>query len=203
MDMTKFDDLEDAGFVAITGELRRWCKDVPSTSAENAPLPPLLVAAASPNVIALEYELRTAVDINVIEPTPTRRNALHIAAAASQPQNISLLLRAGVNAHAKAEKEVTPLQLASMLGHVEVMKVIIEQGNVDPNERNSNQITPLHIAAVNGQLQAVKVLLEHGADPQATDNGGWTPLTVAIARKHEEMIQALLTAMDGSMKSCS
>lgn len=198
MDMTKFNDLEDAGFVAITGELRRWCKEVPSPSAENAPFPSLLVAAASPNIIALEYELRTALDINVIESTPTRRNALHIATAADQPENISLLLRAGVNVHAKAEKEVTPLQLASMLGRVEVVKVIIEQGNVDPNERNSNQITPLHIAALNGQLQVVKVLLEHGADPRATDNSGWTPLTVAIAGKHEEMIQALVTAMDSS-----
>ena len=28
MDMTKFEDVEDPGFVAVTGELRRWVRDI-------------------------------------------------------------------------------------------------------------------------------------------------------------------------------
>jgi hypothetical protein len=28
MDMTKFEDVDDPGFVAVTGELRRWIKEL-------------------------------------------------------------------------------------------------------------------------------------------------------------------------------
>jgi hypothetical protein len=32
MDMTKFEDIEDPGFVAVTGELRRWIKNIMESS---------------------------------------------------------------------------------------------------------------------------------------------------------------------------
>jgi hypothetical protein len=31
MDMAKFEDVDDAGFVAVAGELRRWIKAIPVT----------------------------------------------------------------------------------------------------------------------------------------------------------------------------
>lgn len=31
MDMTKFEDVDDPGFLAIAGELRRWCRELSSS----------------------------------------------------------------------------------------------------------------------------------------------------------------------------
>jgi hypothetical protein len=28
MDMTKFESIDEPGFVAVTGELRRWCREI-------------------------------------------------------------------------------------------------------------------------------------------------------------------------------
>jgi hypothetical protein len=32
MDMTKFEDVDDPGFLAVAGELRRWCRELSSSS---------------------------------------------------------------------------------------------------------------------------------------------------------------------------
>lgn len=36
MDMTKFEDSNDAGFVAVAGQLSRWCEEVSSPPLERA-----------------------------------------------------------------------------------------------------------------------------------------------------------------------
>jgi hypothetical protein len=36
MDMTKFEDPDDPGFVAVTGELRRWCRELSSSCPSGA-----------------------------------------------------------------------------------------------------------------------------------------------------------------------
>ena len=36
MDMTKFEDVEDPGFIAVTGELRRWIKNIAQSSSRQA-----------------------------------------------------------------------------------------------------------------------------------------------------------------------
>lgn len=36
MDMTKFEGVDDPGFIAVAGELRRWCKELSSSSSGGA-----------------------------------------------------------------------------------------------------------------------------------------------------------------------
>jgi ankyrin repeat protein len=133
MDMTKFEGEDDPGFIAVAGELRRWCKEVSLVTAQRAVTPLLLIAAASPSIDALERGLRITPDINITEDGPLKRNALHMAAISNQPKNLSLLLRAGMNVHATVDGGITPLFLACMFDHAEVVTVLIEEGNEDPN----------------------------------------------------------------------
>ena len=51
--------------------------------------------------------------------------------------------------------------------------------------------TPLHICALSGHVPTARVLLEHGADLEARDNNGGTPLHLASAN-HEEMVDLFL-----------
>ena len=90
------------------------CAEVPPPGTQ--PLSLLMIAAASPSINALDV-LGSTSDINMKGNGGRARNALHIAAIVNQSQNVSLILKAGVNVHATAERGITPLCLACMCGH--------------------------------------------------------------------------------------
>ncbi|MBL6914774.1 MAG: ankyrin repeat domain-containing protein, partial [Planctomycetes bacterium] len=56
----------------------------------------------------------------------------------------------------------------------------------------SQEVTPLHIAASGNDLQKVVLLLEKGAEVNARDTDGWTPLMVAAGYSSTPEIVALL-----------
>ena len=51
--------------------------------------------------------------------------------------------------------------------------------------------TPLHRAALNGRKETVELLIANGAEVNAKDNLGWTPLDFAIIRNHTETADLL------------
>src|SRR6266700_1255295 len=50
----------------------------------------------------------------------------------------------------------------------------------DVNQRSENNDTLLHLAASNGYEEIAKLLLAHGADLNAQDLQGYTPLHLAV-----------------------
>ena len=55
-----------------------------------------------------------------------------------------------------------PLSRASLMGHVDVVKLLIEQG-ADINAKNNYGGTPLHLASEEGYTEVPKLLNEKGA----------------------------------------
>jgi ankyrin repeat protein len=81
-----------------------------------------------------------------------------------------VLLDRGADATAKNEHDLTPSDLALVLGQVEVTNVYLEHGM----EGFSRDIewTPLHRAFFEGNIEAIHVLIDSGADLTAqTDYG--------------------------------
>ena len=73
----------------------------------------------------------------------------------------------------------TPLYLASMVGRIEVVKVLIEN-NVNINAfEEEDGLTPLHIAAGFGYDEIVKLLVNNQASVDAKSFDGTTPLHLA------------------------
>ncbi|KAI1191632.1 hypothetical protein F5B17DRAFT_247515 [Nemania serpens] len=69
----------------------------------------------------------------------------------------------------------TPLQVASLNGHEDIVQLLIEAGcNLDC--RNSDKETPLLDAVENGHLGVVKLLLKAGVNPRKADAEGHEPL---------------------------
>jgi len=69
----------------------------------------------------------------------------------------------------------TPLQVASLNGHEDIVRLLIEAGcNLDC--RNSDKETPLLDAVENGHLGVVKLLLKAGVNPRKADAEGHEPL---------------------------
>jgi Ankyrin repeats (many copies) len=66
------------------------------------------------------------------------------------------------------------------------------------NMRDEEGKTPLHFAADRGLLDMTKLLISHGADLNAMDSEGQTPLMLATLCEHEVSGQSLLFFMSYS-----
>ena len=65
-------------------------------------------------------------------------------------------------------KAKTALHFAAIYGHVDVAKVLIQNG-ADVNAVDVQKCTALHRGAQKGHVDVAKVLLENGADVNAVD----------------------------------
>ena len=75
---------------------------------------------------------------------------------------------------------LTPLDMAALYCHTNVMQYLLEQGaNVNSSAKDGT--TPLHIAAQAGCVDGVNLLLAKGASLATRDHQGRTPLKRAEA----------------------
>ena len=116
----------------------------------------------------------------------------------ADPDLMRVLLDSGADATLTHPNGTTVLMAAagtasgSLLGDdeeaLEVVKLALEHG-VDVNARNDDGDTALHGAAFRGHVPLIQFLVENGAELDATDDLGWTPLMTA----HLDLRGGLLT----------
>ena len=96
----------------------------------------------------------------------------------------------------------TALETAVDKGRIEVVRLLLLAGNVDPHHTtNRSELTPLHVVARRGgpgDAAIVQVLLEHGANPhqgsltrRGTRSEKHTPLYYATKEGHTAIITML------------
>jgi ankyrin repeat protein len=83
----------------------------------------------------------------------------------------------------------TPLIEAAANGHLDVVKLLIENG-ADVNLKGEAWYGPLHAAAAKGHIEVVKILLENGADVNIFHQN--KPLHNAAMNGHIEVAEILL-----------
>lgn len=142
-----------------------------------------LMNAAENGTVAVLELLTVATDkdpayLNAMSGTSF--TSLIIAAAHGHAAAVRHLLAAGANVDAVAESGVTALMFAAASNHVEVMKVLIDEGKADLEHRHTNGGTALLEASTGGAVDAMRLLIEKGAAVDIKDNDGITPL-MAIA----------------------
>ncbi|KPM42985.1 hypothetical protein AK830_g3571 [Neonectria ditissima] len=120
------------------------------------------------------------------------QTALHIAAAVGGTQVSRLLSRKlGADKEARDLERVTPLQRAAMNGHVDVVKLLMEDG-ANQDAKSAKGGTLLHCAASNGRGAVVEFLIDTGADKEAKDQDERRPLHCAAMKGHETIISLLV-----------
>ncbi|KAM7464468.1 hypothetical protein LguiA_032589 [Lonicera macranthoides] len=151
-----------------------------------------------------------------------RRSLLHVAASSGHTQVVKLLSAAaaadpsvnGVNS--SDEEGWAPLHSAASSGNVEIVEILLSTG-ADVNLKNDGGRTPLHYAASKGWIKIAEILLQHdaklnlkdkasstgssamcellieeGAEVDAVDRAGQTPLMSAVICDNKEVALLLI-----------
>jgi ankyrin repeat protein len=96
-------------------------------------------------------------------------------------------------ANAYAPDGFTPLGLASFFGHTDVARLLLARGaQANLASDNAQRVMPLHSAVAARHLAIAEALLAHGAEVNARQEGGFTPLQEAAQNGQLEMAQLLL-----------
>lgn len=86
---------------------------------------------------------------------------------------------------------LTPLNLASYRGHLDIVKFLLDRG-ADVNIGDNENSQPIHNSTVAGHIDVIDLLLAHGVDINARDDNGMTALLFAISFRRNETANYLL-----------
>lgn len=96
-------------------------------------------------------------------------------------------------ANAFAVDGFQPLGLAAFFRQPELVSLLLDAGaEVNSASRNPQRVMPLHSSVASHSLDITRVLLEHGADVNATQQDGYTPLLEAAQSGELEILELLL-----------
>lgn len=118
---------------------------------------------------------------------------IHYAAEVGSIRQVKKFLNKDidVNAKEKGENGETPLHVAALHGHKDIVEFLIESGAMVDSRDNDGR-TPLHPAGWAGETEVATILIRHGADVNAQDNFGDTPLHRAVHKGRKKTVQCLL-----------
>ena len=106
---------------------------------------------------------------------------LHTAVLNGDEVAIAKYLASGMPIDANNQYGVTPLQVATALGKLGTVKMLLERG-AGPNEVTHGKQTALHFCALNGYVSIAELLIDNGASINPLDLKNWTPLDCALLR---------------------
>ncbi len=180
--------IEDGNFVTVTGEISLKTKNGILNHYEYC------------DIWRFENGKIAALKAYVVEKKVPTDHSLHQtgfnledAIYKNDLRLVEALLKNGNNAEVPNSKRLTPLMIASGLGHLEIVKLLTAHGvnilAVDPDMGS----TALHKAAQSGHPKIIQWLLEKGAfiDFQSPVIGN-SPLMDAILYKQEAAVKILL-----------
>ena len=110
------------------------------------------------------------------------------------------LAAAGYRGRADLEGRERPLHVAAMLGHVAVVRLLLE-GRASPHVCDRDGAQPLHAAATYDHPEVAVLLLEARAQPDAADAQGRTPLIWAAANGAVRALRQLVVEAGASVRA--
>ena len=153
----------------------------------------LHVAAESESPATIKVLLRAGADIRA-QCDWFGSTALHRAATnGDNPENIRVLLDAGIRVDARTKSGETPLHSAARNGTATTINALLNAGaNIE--DKDEYEFTALHLAAQYRAPDNIRAILDAGAAVNARDDSFRTALHRAAAEGHAGSVTALLEA---------
>jgi hypothetical protein len=122
------------------------------------------------------------------------RTQLHFCADKGLTTSVKRLLSIrNINVNVKDDEYgETPLHCAAYNGHVEIARLLLQNG-AEVNAKDNHGHTPLQDAAFQGHVNILHLLVENGADLEAQDNDGERVLHIAAMHGYLHIIQELIS----------
>lgn len=176
---------------------------------------PLMGAAQLNDVEKAQMLLENGANVN-LRQTMTDTAAISIAVALGHRDMVELLLEHRADISAGINKRTTLLSYSSTLARADIMELLLKKGASANTIDATSLATPLHITATGNELiknslklmgaenlipqhepymdapRACRVLIENGANVDAQDIDGVTPLMIAALDGCAETIKVLL-----------
>ena len=87
----------------------------------------------------------------------------------------------------------TPLHFAAFFDRGKAVRLLLDRGaDVGAVARNDMKVQPLHSAVAANSMEVAAALLVAGADPNARQEGGFTPLMGAEQHEEGDMVRLLM-----------
>ncbi|XP_071319627.1 ankyrin repeat domain-containing protein 61-like [Trachinotus anak] len=142
------------------------------------------------------------VNINAQVEGESQQTALHLSVRYAALSAVQILASYGADVNAVDSGGMTPLHMAAGMLHKDMIANLISHGaDIHMGVKHSGS-TPLHFAAVamsmktsktlEDDLSCVSELLDHGAEPNAENKEGITPLQNACSMGKKELVDLLL-----------
>lgn len=155
----------------------------------------LIAAIHGGDLEAVHQLITLGVEINSRDPFQGH-SPLHLAAQEAKFDIVKLLISHRAKVNARDGCNLTPFNYAITKYDTEVYKSFVDAG-VDVNSVGKWDYTALHMAVNQDDLLMTKYLLSHGANPNAKDDSGQTPVhfacsPYAIRDLNKNMVKCLL-----------
>lgn len=152
----------------------------------------LMYAARASDIPTIDLLLDAKANVN--ERTSGGSTALSWAVAGENEDVVGLLLERGADAEAIDEALVS----AARSGRLEILRILLDKGvdvKLVGSEALMRAASSTTLGASEKQLNdVVRFLIELGADPNATNEEGWTALLNASIRGYASVVRTLLDA---------
>lgn len=159
---------------------------------------PLFQAVMSRSLDALELLLHHKnININCLDNEGA--NLLHVASRRNFYEGMKILIDLKnknndeyvLDINAKNNYGETPLTIAAELGHVEIIKLLLNHPKINPNYALKNG-TPLHLCLIQDNVELLKIMLDSNKfNPNIKNQSSFTPLHIAAIRNLPEAIKIL------------
>ncbi|XP_046548425.1 protein fem-1 homolog B-like [Haliotis rubra] len=122
-----------------------------------------------------------------------KKTPVMVAAAEGHKDVVEFLVNHGADLSLVYSSGSSTLHIASLGGHLEVVKYSVSENKVDINSRGWRMKTPVMVAAEMGKKDVVEFLVEHGADLSLVYDGGSSTLHLASAEGHLEVVKYVVS----------
>jgi len=152
----------------------------------------LLKAAEKGKLEGIQAALDSGAEVNCQDAKG--RTPVYLAVLANSVPCTHELLSRGADPNIADKNKEFPIHIAACFATTDVLRILVDTGNVDLESANKDGNTALHKAAYAGCVDCVMYLTSKGADSKAQNNKYEIPAALARKKNHKGVLAVMKAA---------